>query len=192
MIFSGLLKPRFKSILIIIFVTMHLSACGTEEFLSAIAPDIGSAREADIDGINHAAKINGVDFGNVIEDVDPDGDNLLEVSGKLNITDNDIGEQAFIAKTVNGDYGVFNIDTTGNWNYAAGNQQSAVQNLASNASLTENLTVSSVDGTTHTVEITIIGVIDSGNLNNAEYTFCPLNQVQVGGICGQKWYKPIN
>jgi len=173
MIASCLLKPRFKSILIIIFVTLHLSACGTEELITAIAPEIGSATEADgtdgtdIDGINSAARINGVDSGNVIEDVDPDGDNLLEVSGKLNITDSDAGEKAFLAKTINGDYGVFNIDTAGNWNYTADNQQSAIQNLASNATLTENLVVSSVDGTTHTVKITIIGVIDSINLNNA-------------------------
>ena len=168
MIVSCLLKPRFKSILITIFMTLHLSACGTEEFLTAIAPEIGSTTEADIDSINHAAKINGVDSGNVIEDVDPDSDNLLEVSGKLNITDSDAGEEAFIAKTVNGDYGVFNIDTAGNWNYAADNQQSAIQNLTSNATLIENLIISSVDGTTHTVKITIIGVIDSViNNNNA-------------------------
>ena len=166
MIVSCLLKPRFKSILITIFMTLHLSACGTEELITTIAPEIGSATEADIDGINRAAKINGVDSGNVIEDVDPDGDNLLEVSGKLNITDSDAGEEAFIAKTVNGDYGVFNIDTTGNWDYAADNQQSAIQNLTSNATLTENLMVSSVDGTTHTVTITIIGVIDSATNNN--------------------------
>ena len=167
MIASCLLKPCFKSILFIIFVTLHLSACSTEDFLAAITPEIGSDTEADINGINLTAKINGVDSANVIEDSDPDGDNLLEVSGKLDITDNDPGEEAFIAKTVNGDYGIFDIDTAGNWNYAAGNQQSAIQNLASNATLTENLVVSSVDGTTHTVKITIIGVIDSGNLNNA-------------------------
>ena len=166
MIVSCLLKPGFKSILIIIFMTLHLSACGTEKFLTAIAPEIGSAKEANTDSINRAAIIDGVDSGNVIEDVDPDGDNILEVSGKLNITDKDAGEEAFIAKTVNGDYGVFNIDTAGNWNYAASNQQSAIQNLASNATLTENLTVSSVDGTTHTVKITIIGVTDSSTNNN--------------------------
>ncbi len=167
MIASCLLKPRFKSILFIIFVTLHLPACSTEDFLAAITPEIGSDTEPDINGINLTAKINGVDSANVIEDSDPDGDNLLEVSGKLDITDNDPGEEAFIAKTVNGDYGIFDIDTAGNWNYAAGNQQSAIQNLASNATLTENLVVSSVDGTTHTITITIIGVIDSGNLNNA-------------------------
>jgi len=169
MIVSCFLKPRFKSILITLFVTLHLSACGTEELLTAIAPEIGSAKqtdEADIDGINLAAKINGVDSGQVIEDVDPDGDNLLEVSGKLNITDSDTGEDAFIAKTIDGNYGIFNIDTTGNWDYAASNQQSVIQNLASNATLTENLTVSSVDGTTHTVKITIIGVVDSATNNN--------------------------
>ena len=72
-----------------------MSACSTEDFLAAITPEIGSGTEADINGINLTAKINGVDSADVIEDFDPDGVNLLEVSGKLDITDNDPGEEAF-------------------------------------------------------------------------------------------------
>ena len=109
-----------------------------------------------VDEANRAAVISGVDRGSVTEDIDPDGDNLLEVNGKLNITDSDPGEAAFIAKTVNGNYGNLVINTTGNWSYAASNTQSAIQNLASGASLTDRLTVSSVDNTPHTVVITII------------------------------------
>ena len=92
------------------------------------------------------------------EDIDPDGDNLLEVSGKLNITDNDAGEAAFIARTRNGNYGSLTINTAGNWNYAANNTQSVIQNLATGSTLTDTFTVSSVDGTTHSVRITINGV----------------------------------
>ena len=168
MIFFRLLKNCLPKKMFILFIALQISACGTEEFLASITPEIGSDTEINTGGTNHAAIISGVDSGSVIEDVDPDGDSLLEVSGKLNITDNDTGEQAFIATVVIGDYGRLDIDTAGNWNYAASNQQVDIQNLTGNASLTENLIVSSVDGTIHTVEISIIGVIDSGmNTNNA-------------------------
>ena len=106
---------------------------------------------------NDPAVITGVDTGSVTEDVDPDGDNLLEISGKLNITDTDAGEAAFIARTVRGNYGNLTIDTAGNWSYAADNSQAVIQNLVSGTTLTDSLTVSSIDDTTHAVAITIIG-----------------------------------
>ncbi len=109
---------------------------------------------------NNAAVISGVNTGSVTEDIDPDGDNLLEVGGKLNITDSDAGEAAFVTTTSNGNYGSLIIDATGNWNYAANNSQAAVQNLANGATLKDNLTVRSIDGTEHTIAITIIGVDD--------------------------------
>jgi len=110
------------------------------------------------DEVNQPAVISGTDNGTVTEDVDPDGDNLLEVAGKLNITDSDAGEAAFIATTSNGNYGNLTITAAGDWSYAANNSQSAIQNLASNVTLQDNLTVSSIDGTKHTIVITIIGV----------------------------------
>jgi len=110
------------------------------------------------DEANQPAVISGTDNGTVTEDVDPDGDNLLEVAGKLNITDGDAGEAAFVATTSNGNYGSLTINAAGNWNYAANNSQSTIQNLASNVTLQDNLTVSSIDGTKHTIVITIIGV----------------------------------
>ena len=165
MISSFLPKPRFTSFLVTLFLTLQLSACGTEDIFTAIAPEIGTDTDKGAE-TNNAAKISGIDRGSVIEDVDPDGNNLLEVGGKLNITDSDAGEAAFIAATFNGNYGSLTIDAAGNWNYAANNNQAVIQNLTSNATLTDNLTVSSVDGTTHAVAITIIGVIDSGGSTN--------------------------
>jgi VCBS repeat-containing protein len=162
---TRLLKPSYTKLITFLLVTLQLSACSSEEFLAAVAPDVGSSSST-INEANRPAIISGVDTGSIIEDVDPDGDNLLEVSGKLIISDSDAGEEAFIAKTVNGNYGDFDIDNAGNWSYAANNQQAAIQNLGSNATLTESQTVSSIDGTTHTVEITIIGIIDSNVPNN--------------------------
>ena len=48
MIIYRLPKLRFVSTLIILFLTLQISACGTEEFLTAVAPDIGSSTGADI------------------------------------------------------------------------------------------------------------------------------------------------
>ncbi len=115
--------------------------------------------------VNQPALISGVSTGTVMEDIDPDNDNLLEVSAKLNITDVDIGEAAFIANTIAGDYGDLIIHTNGNWHYAANNSQPVIQNLATGTSLVDNLAVSSIDGTTHTIRITILGA-DEIIINN--------------------------
>ncbi len=165
MIFSRLLKCHRTSTLIALLVTLQITACSTEDFLTAVAPDIGSAPETETSN-NQAAIITGVDNGSVIEDVDPDGDSLLETSGKLDITDSDEGEAAFIEKAIIGTYGNLEIDTSGNWNYAADNNQDNIQDLTSNATLTDNMMVNSVDGTEHMIAITIIGVIDTGSTPN--------------------------
>jgi len=162
MITFRLFHRRFAFTLATLLATLQITACGTENLATAITPNIGSNSAIETTSTtNNAAIIFGVDNGSVIEDVDPDNDNLLEVAGKLNITDSDEGEAAFIAKKITGNYGELETDTEGYWNYAANNNQDVIQNLTGNETLTDNLTVSSVDGTTHTIKITIIGVNDS-------------------------------
>ena len=153
MITSCLLQNHFTATLTTLLITLLISACSTEEDLStATAPDTNTNTSA-----NHAAIITGIDSGSVTEDVDPDGNNLLETSGTLTITDINPGEAEFIAGTVTGTNGSLTIYAAGNWSYAAGNNQVVIQNLATGAILTDNLVVSSIDGTTHTVVITIKG-----------------------------------
>ncbi len=123
-----------------------------------------------IDEVNSPAVITGTSSGSVTEDVDPDNDNLLEVSGKLNITDSDAGEAAFIAKTVTSSYGKLTINTSGNWNYSTNNSQSVIQGLATGSKLVDKLTISSIDGTKRTITITINGAnepvpVAGGNIN---------------------------
>ena len=125
---------------------------------------------------------------------DPDGDNLLEVAGKLNITDNDAGEAAFIAKTSSGNYGSLAIDTTGNWSYAASNNQAVIQNLASGDTLKDYLTVSSLDGTTHTIIITITGADETNTIATIDLSwFAPAERedntaIALSEIAGYKIY----
>ena len=182
---SHLLKPRFTSILITLLITLQMSACSTEESSTATTPP---------PVVGHAANISGVNSASVTEDIDPDGDNLLEASGKLNITDSDAGEAVFVVTPANGNYGNLTINTDGNWNYAADNSQAAIQNLASGASLTDSLTVSSVDGTTHTVVITIIGADEASTAANVSLSWVAPSEredstpISLSEIAGYKIY----
>lgn len=179
---TRLLNPAVTRIVIAFFVTLQLTACGLEtsdttaldeasdKTVLEQTPDDtvfepipgadNTVTVTDPDPVpdtNTAAVISGTDSASVTEDIDPDNDNLLEASGKLNVTDSDPDEAAFTAKTVIGNFGNLTINTAGNWNYAANNNQSAIQSLVTGASLTETMTVSSVDGTTHNVTIVIRG-----------------------------------
>ncbi len=159
-------KFRFISTLITLIMTLQMSACGTEEFLTAVAPNLGSGSEPVTEiADNHAALISGVDSASVTEDVNPNSANL-EVGGTLEITDPDTGEAAFSEKTVTGIYGKLTITSAGTWSYTADNNQSAIQSLAGGTTLIDNLIISSVDGTLHTITITIFGADENNTTAN--------------------------
>lgn len=113
-----------------------------------------------VTGVNDAAVIAGVDFGQVTED--SQGIELTD-SGQLTNSDVD-GEQeeAFDTNSVvpaAGVLGQLEIDETGLWQYSVDNAD--VQYLGEGETKQEIFTVSSVDGTEHTVTVTIIGVNDA-------------------------------
>ncbi len=109
--------------------------------------------------VNDAAVIAGVDTGTVQEDVSVVSNNI-STTGLLTITDVDTGESTFQAETITGTYGDLVMQADGNWTYSADNTQGAIQALDSGESLTDTLTVTSFDGTTHNVVITINGTDD--------------------------------
>ncbi|MGI9350057.1 MAG: DUF4214 domain-containing protein, partial [Rhizobiaceae bacterium] len=108
-----------------------------------------------ITGINDAAIIAGDDQGSVTEDATSP---VLTDSGTLTVADTDAGQAGFVAGTVAGTYGSISISATGNWTYSADNSQSVIQALAAGATLTDTITVSSVDGTSLDISTTITGV----------------------------------
>ncbi len=122
---------------------------------------VTSAATAAVTSVNNLPVIGGVTAGAVTEDVDPDTDGLLEAGGVLTVSDPDAGESSFQAGTVVGTYGSLTIDAAGNWNYAADNTHAAIQQLNAGENLTDVLTVSTADGTTHNVTISINGADDS-------------------------------
>ena len=111
-----------------------------------------------INGADDATVFGGVDSGSVTEDIDPDGDGLLEFGGKLTINDPDAGDAVFVDASSPGTYGHFSVDAAGNWSYAVDNNLAAIQNLDTGAALVDRLTVSSINGATHDVSVTIAGV----------------------------------
>ncbi|MGB5325946.1 MAG: VCBS domain-containing protein, partial [Pseudomonadales bacterium] len=114
-----------------------------------------------VNNTNDAPLIGGISTGSVTEDIDPDADTLLEVNNALTITDPDVGESSFVAGTIVGTYGDLVIDTAGNWSYSADNTQSAIQSLDVTEWVTDTLTVTTADGSTHNIVITINGAEDA-------------------------------
>lgn len=76
------------------------------------------------------------------------------VSDSLTITDVDSGEAEFVSGS-GAQYGTFTISASGDWTYELDTSNSAVSGLESGETLTDTITVSSVDGTQETITITI-------------------------------------
>ncbi|WP_257620882.1 VCBS domain-containing protein, partial [Aeromonas hydrophila] len=120
-----------------------------------------------ITGVNDAAVITGSDTGAVTED---ETNPLLTETGTLSVTDVDGADEA---KFVGGNgtpsagaLGSLTITEGGAWTYNVDN--SKVQYLGEGETKVETFTVASVDGTTHTVTITITGVNDSAVIGGTD------------------------
>jgi VCBS repeat-containing protein len=115
-----------------------------------------SAQTVAVVNINDVAVIAGVVSGSVTED------GVLVASGRLSISDADIGESAFVAATADSaaGYGVFSVSTAGDWTYTLRNAHAAVQGLAGGQHLADSFVVSSVDGTSLSISIVVVGSND--------------------------------
>ena len=95
--------------------------------------------------------ISGEFSGSVVED------EVFAASGQLSIADVDAGEAFFNEGTVFGAHGSLTIDASGAWTYKVDNDQAEVQGLGADDVLTDTVTVTSLDGTEQSIEITISG-----------------------------------
>ena len=116
-----------------------------------------------INGVNDAAIISGTATGSVIEA----GGALPgtpTVSGTLTDTDVDNPPNTFTAvgpTASDAGYGTFTMTAAGVWTYTLDNANTTVQALGVNGTLTDTFTVTTVDGTTKLVTITITGNNDT-------------------------------
>nr|WP_045526115.1 retention module-containing protein [Aeromonas hydrophila] len=118
-----------------------------------------------ITGVNDGAVVAGDDLGAVTEDLNVVGGKLSD-SGVLTISDADQGQAKFQAGNGTpsaGAMGSLSITETGTWSYNVDN--SKVQYLGQGETRIETFTVKSVDGTSHTVSVTITGTNDAPTLS---------------------------
>ncbi|MEZ8448999.1 VCBS domain-containing protein, partial [Vibrio splendidus] len=120
-----------------------------------------------VTGTNDTPVISGVDTGALKEDVSANPQsNELTATGKLDIVDIDTGEGSFVSHGFNktalqGHYGKLEISQDGSWSYSADNSQTVIQSLGEGEQLTDTIKVTSKDGTTHDVVVTINGTNDT-------------------------------
>jgi VCBS repeat-containing protein len=117
----------------------------------------------DVRALADAAVVSGQSSGDVVED------QVTTITGSLSVSDPDAGEAAFIAQAdVPGSHGHFSIDPSGQWRYTLDDDDPAVQALASGDRLSpEVFTVTTLDGTTQQVAVTITGTNDAALLTPA-------------------------
>ncbi|MFZ6042245.1 VCBS domain-containing protein [Vibrio natriegens] len=116
-----------------------------------------------VNGTNDGAVISGAG-AQLKEDSAVSASGELEANGQLTVQDVDSGEAAFppiTDVTSDSGYGHFSLSADGQWQYHADNNQPAIQQLAAGEPLTDSITVTSVDGTTHTISVTIAGTNDA-------------------------------
>ncbi len=128
-----------------------------------------------VTGVNDAAVIGAPEAGKdqVTEDVAPDANGNLVVSGKLSITDADAGQAGFSTDAPVGDaanLGALTLDASGNYVYTVNNAKPAVQALAANEVHEDKFLVKSIDGTTKTVTFKVIGANDVAKIGEPAVT----------------------
>ena len=119
-----------------------------------------------INGANDAAAISGTDTGSALEAGGVANATAGTVaSGTLTSTDVDNGTNSFTAvssaATSALGYGNYTISSSGVWNYTVDNNNTTVQALNAGGTLTDTFVVTSVDGTSKTVSVTINGANDA-------------------------------
>jgi VCBS repeat-containing protein len=158
---------------------------GAVHFTFDVRDPVGASTPAtatsDLAAVADAAVIGGQDTGTIIEDRATGGSGTtglaLRAWGQLTIQDPDAGEALFTEHlpsitrfgtdtTIQGRYGSLTVGPNGQWGYVAAVDNPEIQALGAHKSLTETLQVTSVDGTTHDIVITIQGTNDAPKIGS--------------------------
>ncbi|PMO04522.1 hypothetical protein BCT19_02255 [Vibrio splendidus] len=175
--FQHLKAGEISTFTIPVTVTDSAGATDTKDLVITVA------------GTNDTPVISGVDTGALKEDVSANPQsNELTATGKLDIVDIDTGEGSFVSHGFNktalqGHYGKLEISQDGSWSYSADNSQTAIQSLGEGEQLTDTIKVTSKDGTTHDVVVTINGTNDTAVIGGSSTgAVTEETQLQTSGI----------
>ena len=141
-------------------VTDALASTETVQDTFTIETADGTTQDfiVNIQGTNDLPQITGSFSGSVQEET------TLSATGSLTVDDVDNGESFFtpiVSKDAEaiGTYGTFTIDANGNWNYTLDNA-AAANPLSAGEQDVDTFTVTTIDGTTRSVTITVEGSND--------------------------------
>src|SRR3989338_2451661 len=140
----------------------------SDSFTVASADGTSTSVQLTIYGSNDAAVLGAASV--VLTETDV----ALSASGRLSIRDVDNAATFVVQSDVSGTNGSFSIDSVGVWSYQA---NSILDNLNAGQSVSDSFTVSSADGTTTTVKITIKGSNDAAVLGAASVVLTETNEV---------------
>src|SRR5258708_3705085 len=140
------------------FDSLNVGQSVSDTFTVASADGTTSTVQVTIHGTNDAAVVSSAAV-TVAETNAP-----LVTGGTLTVSDVDSAQTYVVQNNVAGTYGVFSIASNGAWSYAA---NSAFDSLNVGQSVADTFTVSSADGTTTTVQVTINGTNDAAVLTSA-------------------------
>ncbi len=122
-----------------------------------------------INGANDAAVITGATTGAVTEasGVNNAIPGAPTAMGQLNVTDVDSPATFTVQTNAAATYGTFSITAAGAWSYALNNAHASVQALNVGGTLYDYVTVTSADGTSQQITITINGANDAAVITGA-------------------------
>ena len=103
--------------------------------------------------VNTPASFSGDSTGSITEE------DTADLTGAITVTDPDANQDAIKAQSNSSKtYGSFSTNSAGEWSYKLDNANEAIQALNTGEMLVEDISISSLDGTTHTINITINGL----------------------------------
>ena len=142
----------------------------TDTFTVATVDGTAQVVTITITGTNDAAVVSGTTTGAVIE-AGSTASGTPVATGTLTASDVDNEDNSFLAVTSptvsNKGYGSFMMTAAGAWTYMLDNSNGAVQALDPGETLIDTFTISTIDGTTQVVTITITGTNDAAVISGA-------------------------
>ena len=156
----------------------------TDTFTATTVDGTAQVVTITINGTNDAAVITGTATGTVVEagGVGSGIPGTPVATGNLNSTDvdnpNDTWTAVGTATASTGGYGSYTLTAAGVWTYTLDNSNAAVQALSTGDTLPDSFTVTTIDGTSQVVTITIHGTDDAAVISG-DFTGTVL---EAGGI----------
>ncbi|MEO8547483.1 MAG: VCBS domain-containing protein, partial [Sphingomicrobium sp.] len=133
----------------------------TDTFSVASADGTLTSVTINITGTNDAAVISGAASGSVIEAGSANGGGTPSATGLLTDSDVDNPANTFTASSGSATYGTYTMSAGGTWVYTLDNANPTVNALNVGGTLTDTFTVTTVDGTSQLVTVTINGANDA-------------------------------